>query len=71
LQLLAHSIQRTESRLREFEDKHQLSIEEFLRRYENDEFSETLELDEWIGESMMLKRLQKNLDIYGGVKFVN
>lgn len=71
LQLLARSIQRSESRLREFEDKYQLSTDEFLRRYENDEFPETLELDEWIGESMMLKRLRKNLDIYGGVKFVN
>lgn len=71
LQLLSHSIQRTESRLREFEDKYQLSTEEFLRRYENDEFSETLELDEWIGESMMLKRLRKKIDLYGGVKFVN
>ncbi|MBC6480741.1 MAG: hypothetical protein GDA56_26195 [Hormoscilla sp. GM7CHS1pb] len=36
LQLLAHSIQRTESRLREFEDKYQLSTEKFLHRYEND-----------------------------------
>ncbi|MBC6421227.1 MAG: hypothetical protein GDA43_07565 [Hormoscilla sp. SP5CHS1] len=69
LQLLARSIQRSESRLREFEDKYQLSTD--VRRYENDEFAETLELDEWIGESMMLKRLRKNLDIYGGVKFVS
>ncbi|MGK7900199.1 MAG: hypothetical protein AB4352_02070 [Hormoscilla sp.] len=69
LQLLARSIQRSESRLGEFEDKYQLSTDEFLRRYENDEFSETLELDEWIGESMMLKRLRKKIDLYGGFKF--
>ena len=71
LKLLSNSIQRTENRLDEFEAKYQLSTEEFLRRYQNDEFEETLELDEWIGESLMLKRLREKLDIYGGVYFVD
>ena len=71
LKLLSNSIQRTENRLHEFEAKYQLSTEEFLQRYRNDEFEETLELDEWIGESLMLKRLREKLDLYGGVYFVD
>lgn len=69
--LLSNSIQRIENRLSEFEAKYQLSTEEFLQRYQNDEFEETLELDEWIGESLMLKRLREKQEIYGGVYFVN
>ena len=71
LNLLSNSIQRIENRLNEFEAKYQLSTEDFLQRYQNDEFEETLELDEWIGESLMLKRLREKLDRYGGVYFVD
>lgn len=71
LNLLSNSIKRTENRLHEFETKYQLSREEFWQRYRNDEFEETLELDEWIGESLMLKRLREKLDIYGAVHFVD
>lgn len=35
-----------------------MSTAEFLTRYENDEFTETLELDEWIGEYRLLTRLR-------------
>lgn len=64
-------IQRTEQRLREFEDTYQLSTVEFLHRYENDEFQETLELDEWIGELRMLQRLQEKAERLRGIEFVN
>ncbi len=64
-------IQRTEQRLREFEDKYQLSTAEFLHRYENDEFQETLELDEWIGELRMLQCLQEKAERLRGIEFVN
>ncbi|MFB2935679.1 hypothetical protein ACE1B6_10535 [Aerosakkonemataceae cyanobacterium BLCC-F154] len=68
---LKDGIQRTEERINEFESKYQMSTAEFLRRYENDEIQETLEIDEWIGESLMLKGLQKDLDTLRGIKFVN
>lgn len=55
-------IARTEGRLRSFEQQYQLSTAEFIERYSNDEFQETLELDEWIGESRMLKRLQEKAE---------
>ncbi len=71
LSLISSSIQSTEKRLLEFEAKYRLSTNEFLQKYENDEFEETLELDEWIGESIMLERLRKELEIYQGVDFAD
>lgn len=68
---LKDGIRRTEERIKEFESKYQMSTEEFLRRYENDEIQETLELDEWIGESLMLKGLQEDLDTLRGIEFAN
>jgi hypothetical protein len=64
-------IHRTEQRLQEFEQKYQLSTVEFLHRYENDEYQETLDLDEWIGESRMLQRLQEKADRLRGIEFAN
>lgn len=71
LRSLLDGIRRTEERVREFEEKYQLSTEEFLRRYQNDEFEETLELDEWIGESWMLKSLRQEVEELKEVEFVN
>ncbi len=64
-------IQRTRARLQTFEQQHQLSTAEFLRRYENDEFLETLDLDEWIGEARMLERLLKRAEQLRGIEFVH
>ncbi|MGD1701538.1 hypothetical protein [Dapis sp. BLCC M229] len=71
LQSLSDGIERTKKRLQKFETKYQLSTEEFLRRYENDEFTETLELDEWIGEYWMLKNLCEEVENFKVVEFVN
>jgi len=68
---LEDGIRRTEEHLQEFQGKYQMSTEEFLRRYENDEIQETLEIDEWIGESLMLKGLQEDLNTLRGIEFVN
>lgn len=64
-------IQRTQARLQAFEAQYQFSTEEFLRRYENDELQETLELDEWIGESRLLKRLQEKATRLREVEFAD
>ena len=64
-------IQCTEQRLQAFEQKYQLSTQDFLNRYENDEFPETLDLDEWIGESRMLQRLQEKAARLRGIEFAN
>jgi hypothetical protein len=71
LRLTETGIQRTEQRLREFEEKYKMSTQSFLHRYENDEMPETLDLDEWIGESLMLQRLQDKANRLRGIEFAN
>ncbi|NEQ39043.1 MAG: hypothetical protein F6K40_23385 [Okeania sp. SIO3I5] len=70
VKFLKLGIAKTKKRLLEFEEKYQLSTQEFLLRYENDEFEETLELDEWIGEALMLKRLEEKIEKLGDIEFV-
>lgn len=67
---LKEGIAETKKRLLEFEEKYQLPTQEFLLRYENDEFEETLELDEWIGEALMLKRLEEKIEKLADIEFV-
>ena len=71
LQLLQASIQRTKERLHAFEAEYDLSTDEFLRRYENDELSETLALAEWIGEYRMLNRLQEKVETLQEIHFAD
>ncbi|MFB2878753.1 hypothetical protein [Floridanema aerugineum] len=73
LRSLEAGIRRTEERIQEFEAKYQMSTEEFLRRFEKDEFQHRLdmEFDEWVGESRMLKGLQKEAGNLRGIEFVN
>jgi hypothetical protein len=72
-QSLLDGIARTEARLKEFEAKYQVSTEEFLRRFENDEIQHRLdrEFDEWIGESWMLKSLLEEWEHLKGLEIVN
>ncbi len=71
LRLLQAGLQRGHDRLHEFEAKYQLSTAEFLRRFENDEFEETLELAEWVGESRLLQKLNEKIDLLQGIQFAN
>jgi hypothetical protein len=64
-------IARCEERLKAFEQQHGITSADFLQRYENDEFQETLELGEWIGEIKMLQRLQNKVNRLRGVEFVH
>ena len=71
LRLLEAGIRRTERRLRELEAQYQLSTDEFIRRFEGDEFGETLEFAEWIGEYRLLKRLCEKADTLRRVEFAD
>lgn len=71
LRLLQAGVQRTEQRLDEFEAKYQLSTSEFIRRYEADEFEETLDFAEWIGEYRLLEKLLEKIDVLQGIQFAN
>ena len=64
-------IRRTLQRLQDFEQRHQFSTTEFIQRYTNDEFTETPDLDEWIGESRMLERLQDKAEKLRSIEFAN
>ena len=50
LRMLALGLERTRQRLREFETEYGLDSEEFIRRYEGGELSESLDFIEWTGE---------------------
>lgn len=71
LRLVEAGIQRTEQRLKEFETKYQLSTEDFIYRFENDELEEDLELAEWVGEYRLLERLQEKAETLRGIEFAN
>jgi hypothetical protein len=71
LQSTEAGIQSTEKRLREFESKYELSTEEFLRRFNNDEFQHSFDFDEWIGEAWMLESLLKDKDRIKEIEFVD
>ena len=71
LRLLEAGIKRTEHRLNEFETKYQLPTDKFIRNFENDEFAETLEFSEWVGEYRLLERLREKASIIRGIKFAN
>ena len=71
LRLLEAAIQRTEGRIRRFEAAHGMSSAEFLQRYENDEFPETLDFADWIGEYRLLSRLREKANAYREITFVH
>jgi hypothetical protein len=71
LQSVNAGIKATQERLQEFESKYQLSTEEFITRFNNDEFSHNFDFDEWIGESRMLTHLQQTKESIEEIDFVN
>lgn len=48
-----------------------MTTKEFVRRFENDELDETLELSEWIGEYRLLQRLNEKTEAMRGIRFAN
>jgi phage shock protein A len=71
LRLLEAGIHRTEQKVREFETRYGLPSAEFIRRYEQDEFEETLEFAEWIGEYRLLQRLREKANTLQEIRFAN
>lgn len=64
LKLLKAGICRTEQRIRGFEERYRLLTQEFMTRFENDEFEETSEFAEWIGEYRLFEKLQQKSGIH-------
>jgi len=71
LQSVNAGIKATQKRLEELENKYQLSTEEFLTRFNNDEFAHSFDFDEWIGEYRMLTHLQQTKESIEEIDFVN
>lgn len=68
---LEQGIKRIKKRIAEFETQYQLSTEEFLTKFNNDELNHRFDFDEWIGEAKMLEYLQQKKLIIEGVTLVN
>lgn len=68
---IKQGIQRTQSRIQEFEIKYQLSTKEFIKKFNNDELNHSFDFDEWIGESRMLAHLQETQKAIEEVEFVS
>ena len=71
MRLLMAGIRRTELNIEGFEKKFNLSTQEFLRRYENNEIDETLNFDEWIGEHQLLERLREKVATIRSIRFAS
>ncbi|MEB3120250.1 MAG: hypothetical protein VKL41_03395 [Snowella sp.] len=56
---IEEGIRRTQEHLQQFETKYELSTDQFIESFNNDELSHSFDFDEWIGESRMLKHLQE------------
>ncbi len=50
LRLVEAGIRQTEQHLKKFEEKYQLNTQDFVTNYENDQFEESMDFIEWIGE---------------------
>ena len=71
LRLMEVGIRQTEHRLRVFEEKYQKPTSDFITEYEDDQFEETLEMVEWIGEYRLLERLREKTDALRSIHFAN
>ena len=67
--LLRMGLRRTEQCLEAFETRNNLSTEEFIQAYENNERQETVEASEWIGEHRLLKRIKEKLETLKDIRF--
>ncbi|NEP09607.1 MAG: hypothetical protein F6K14_05125 [Symploca sp. SIO2C1] len=71
LQSIKAGIKKTEERLQQLEIKYQLSTEELITRFNNDELEHNFYFDEWIGESRMLAHLQQTKESIEEIDFVD
>lgn len=55
------AVKQAQHRVQKYEERYQLSSEQFMERYRNNEIDETLETIERVGEYRMLMRLLEKL----------
>ena len=71
LQNLETGLQKTQTRLQQLETQYQWSTEKFVELFTNDQLQHSLEFDEWLGEALMLEKLQQKIAIIKEIEFVD
>ncbi len=71
LQSVKTGIKKTEERILTFETKYQLSTEEFIKQFNNNELPHNFDFDEWIGESKILEHLKQTKKSIEEIYFVD
>lgn len=66
--VLEVGIRKTQWRLHEFESKYNLSTDEFLAKFAQNQLQHSDDFDEWVGESRMLAHLQSKLARLQGIQ---
>jgi archaellum component FlaC len=64
-------IEKTKMRLKELETQYNLSSQEFINLFYNNELDHSFDFDEWIGELKMLEHLEETKTNIEGIEFVN
>ena len=65
---IQHGINLTLARLEAFENQYGMNTAEFLRRFNPDDLSETLDFIDWQGETKMLALLEEKKKALEGMK---
>jgi hypothetical protein len=71
LQSLELGLQKTQTRLEQFETKYQWSTETFINLFTSDQLQHSFDFDEWLGEAWMLAKLQQKIAIVKEIEFVD
>ena len=71
LRLIEAGVKQARNGIRRFEEKFQMTTQEFLSRYENDEIVEEMDFAEWIGEVRLMERLQEKAETLRDIRFEN
>ncbi len=68
LKLLKTSIKRTEIKIKSFEQKYNMSTEQFMQKIREGMDDDNLDYVEWIGERKILKRLEEEYKELEGLR---
>lgn len=68
---LQDGIQKTEARVRYFENKYNMATAGFLERFARNEFQHSFDFDEWIGESRLLQHLREKAETLRSIEIAN
>ncbi len=71
LRLVEAGIRQTALRLKKFEEQSHLNTQAFITAYENDEWEETMESIEWIGEFRLMERLNEKAETLRNISFAS